>query len=272
MTTHNASIMPISAVVRYSGAVVIVTGGSKGIGRGIAEAFIECGAEVVVCGRRPPATLPTVGGRSARFVACDVRDPESVSALFAQVAADQGRLDVLVNNAGGGPPMEAATASAVQQEKVVKLNLLGPLYCAQAAYRIMAGQDTGGSIINIASVAGARPSPGSAIYGASKAALLSLTESLAMEWGPKVRVNAIIVGLVATEAADAHYGGAAGVARIDAMLPLKRMGRPRDVADACLYLGSPLAAYVSGAQLAVHGGGERPVFLYLAEPSKKEGG
>jgi NAD(P)-dependent dehydrogenase (short-subunit alcohol dehydrogenase family) len=87
-----------------------------------------------------------------------------------------------------------------------------------------------------------------------------------MEWGPKVRVNAIIAGLVLTETSLDHYGGESGVARIAQMLPLGRMAEPADIAAACLYLASPLAAYVSGARLAVHGGGERPVFLYLAEP------
>ena len=87
-----------------------------------------------------------------------------------------------------------------------------------------------------------------------------------MEWGPKIRVNAIIAGLVATENAREHYGADEGIARISAMLPLKRMGTPDDIANACLFLASPLAAYISGAQLAVHGGGETPVFLDLAKP------
>jgi NAD(P)-dependent dehydrogenase (short-subunit alcohol dehydrogenase family) len=130
----------------------------------------------------------------------------------------------------------------------------------------MQGQADGGSIINIASVSAARASPGTAAYGAAKAGLLNLTQSLAMEWGPKVRVNAIIAGLVATGNAEAHYGGPAGLARVAASLPARRMGEPADIADACLYLASPRAAYVSGAALAVHGGGERPSFLDLAQP------
>jgi len=105
-------------------------------------------------------------------------------------------------------------------------------------------------------------------YGAAKAGLLHATQSLAMEWGPKVRVNGIITGFVATENAAQHYGGEAGIARMGAMFPLKRLAEPKDVADACLYLASPLAAYVSGALLAVHGGGEWPLFLHLA----KQGG
>jgi NAD(P)-dependent dehydrogenase (short-subunit alcohol dehydrogenase family) len=216
-----------------------------------------------------PAAPPAAENRSARFIACDVRDPQAVAEMFERIAADYGRLDVLVNNAGGSPAAEAATSSPRLAERVVQLNLLAPFYCAQAANRLMQKQDEGGVIINIASVSGIRPSPGTAVYGAAKAGLLSLTESLAMEWGPKVRVNAVIAGLIATESAEEHYGGPEGMRRIDAMLPLGRMGRPSDVAAACLYLASPLAAYVSGARLAVHGGGERPVFLYLAEMQKQ---
>lgn len=245
--------------------MALVTGGARGIGRGVAEALLESGAAVFICGRSAPEDPPQGGGRQAQFVACDVRDPEAVARMFQQIAATCGRLDVLVNNAGGGPPADAATASPRFVERIVQLNLLGPFYCAQSANRIMQGQEEGGAIINIASVSGARPSPGTAAYGAAKAGLLSLTESLAMEWGPKVRVNAIIAGLIDTGQSGEHYGGTEGVKRIDAMLPLKRMGRPADIAAACLYLASPLAAYVSGARLAVHGGGERPVFLYLAE-------
>ncbi len=254
--------------LKLDGAVVLVTGGARGIGRGIAESFLGAGATVVICGRTAPATLPATQDRTARFVACDVRDPQSVTELFERIAADHGRLDVLVNNAGGSPAADAATASPRLAERIVQLNLLGPFYCAQAANRLMQQQDSGGVIINIASVSGVRPSPGTAMYGAAKAGLLSLTESLAMEWGPKVRVNAIIAGLIATESASEHYGGPEGMRRVGAMLPLRRMGEPADIAAACLYLASPLATYVSGARLAVHGGGERPVFLYLSEIQK----
>jgi NAD(P)-dependent dehydrogenase (short-subunit alcohol dehydrogenase family) len=159
----------------------------------------------------------------------------------------------------------ASAASPRYSESIIALNLMAPLHVATAANRVIQEQPDGGVIINIASVSGTRPSPGTAAYGAAKAGLLNLTQSLAMEWGPKVRVNAIVAGLIATEAADEHYGGAAGLARVGAMLPLGRMGRGEDVADAVLFLASPLAAYVSGARLAVDGGGERPSFLSLAK-------
>lgn len=251
--------------VELRGQVVLVTGGTQGIGRGIAEAFLAAGADVIVCARRPGATAVVAEDRTAEFRSCDVRDPNAAAELVRLVASDYGRLDVLVNNAGGGPMADAANISRGLAEKLMQLNLLAPFFLAQAAQAVMSAQASGGSIINIASVSGVRGSPYSAIYGAAKAGLLNLTTSLAMEWGPKIRVNAVIGGLIATENAHDHYGGEEGMARVGAMLPLKRMGEPRDIANACLYLASPLAAYVSGAHLAVHGGGEMPLFLELVK-------
>ena len=115
--------------------------------------------------------------------------------------------------------------------------------------------------MNMASVSGLRPSPGSAAYGAAKAGLINLTRTLAMEWAPKVRVNCIVAGMIATEAADDHYGGPVGLAAVAATVPLGRMGTPADIAGVCLFLASPLASYVTGAALEAHGGGEWPPFL-----------
>jgi NAD(P)-dependent dehydrogenase (short-subunit alcohol dehydrogenase family) len=129
----------------------------------------------------------------------------------------------------------------------------------------MQEQDTGGSIINIASVSAIRPSPGTAAYGAAKAGLLSLTQTLAVEWAPRVRVNAITAGMIRTELAHLHYGDEAGIAKVAATVPLGRLGTPADVGDTCLYLASPLASYVSGANILIHGGGEKPAFLDAAE-------
>jgi len=137
---------------------------------------------------------------------------------------------------------------------------------AQRANAVMQNQDDGGSIVNIGSVSGLRPSPGTAAYGAAKAGLVNLTQSLAVEWAPRVRVNCVSAGLVHTEQSGLHYGDEAGVAAVAATIPLGRLGDPADVADACLFLASPLAAYVSGANLVVHGGGERPAFLEAATP------
>jgi NAD(P)-dependent dehydrogenase (short-subunit alcohol dehydrogenase family) len=256
----------------FTGRTVLVTGGAKGIGRGIAEGFLGAGADVVVCGRTPvdDGALPSgvdAAGRERRavFVAADLRDAEQAAAAVAAAFDRFGRLDVLVNNAGGSPSADAATASPRFSASIVQLNLLAPLYCAQAANAVMQEQDTGGSIVNIASVSGLRPSPGTAAYGAAKAGLLSLTTSLAIEWAPKVRVNALSAGLVATESADAHYGGSAGMAQVAATVPLGRFGTPDDMGGICRFLASPLAAYVTGANLVAHGGGERPAFLTAVE-------
>jgi NAD(P)-dependent dehydrogenase (short-subunit alcohol dehydrogenase family) len=240
--------------------VALVTGGSRGIGKAIAAGLVADGMTVVVCGRTPPEA----GEPGIEFEACDVRQADQVDAMIARIAERHGRLDLLVNNAGGSPEVAAAEASPRFSEAIIALNLLAPIHAARAANAVMQRQPGGGSIVNIASVSGTRPSPGTAAYGAAKAGLLNLTQSLAMEWGPKVRVNALVVGLVATEAAADHYGGDAGVARIGAMLPLKRMACGEDVANVVRFLASPAAAYVSGAQIAVHGGGERPSFLDLA--------
>jgi NAD(P)-dependent dehydrogenase (short-subunit alcohol dehydrogenase family) len=246
------------------GRVALVTGGTRGIGEAIAEKLLGEGYAVVVCGRSAPETLPMAGDAQASFVACDVRSAEAVAAMIEGVRASHGRLDLLVNNAGGSPGVAAADASPRLSEKIVALNLLGPLHASQAAHRVMRDQPGGGAIVNIASVSGQRASPGTAAYGAAKAGLLSLSKSLAMEWGPQVRVNAVVVGLVDAEDADGHYGGAEGKARIAAALPLRRMAQGEDVAAIVAFLASPAAAYVSGAEIAVHGGGEPPAFLALA--------
>jgi NAD(P)-dependent dehydrogenase (short-subunit alcohol dehydrogenase family) len=242
-----------------AGKVVLVTGGTKGIGRAIAERLLEAGAHVAVCARSEPEALPSFGGRSAVFFACDVRKADQCKALVDAVAARFGRLDLLVNNAGGSPAVDAATASPRFSEAIVALNLLAPIHLSQAAYAALA--QFGGGIVNIASVAAVRPAPMTSVYGAAKAGLLGLTVSLAQEWGPKVRVNAIVVGLIETESAEMSYGSVAAQREIAAATPMGRMGRGADVADAVLYLASPLARFVSGATLEVHGGGEKPHFL-----------
>jgi len=255
----------------FVGRAAVVTGGARGIGRGITEGFLAAGAEVVVCGRSEvTADLPAAAGpdgvtRTASYVVADIRDPEQAARVVATAVERSGRLDVLVNNAGGSPEVAAATASPRFSTSIVALNLLAPLFCAQAANTVMQQQAEGGSIVNIGSVSGLRPSPGTAAYGAAKAGLVSLTQSLAVEWAPRVRVNCVSAGLVATEAADDHYGGPEGMAAVAATVPLGRFGTPADLASLCLFLAAPeLSAYVTGANLVAHGGGEWPAFLTAA--------
>lgn len=245
----------------FSNKTVVITGGGKGVGKGISERFLEQGANVVICGRSEPESLPTANSKTAVFKACDVRDFEQVQALMQFAKETFGSLDVLINNAGGAPFADAATVSPRFSEKIIGLNLLAPLYCAQAANAIMQEQDNGGAIVNIASVSALRPSPGTAAYGAAKAGLINLTTSLAVEWAPKVRLNAIAAGLIKTEQAHLHYGDEAGIATVSATVPLNRMANPSDIGDVCLFLASDLSSYVTGASITVHGGGEKPAFL-----------
>jgi NAD(P)-dependent dehydrogenase (short-subunit alcohol dehydrogenase family) len=250
------------------GCRVIVTGGTKGIGAGIARGFLRSGARVLVCARHEPAdgaalpaALPAAGGRTAQFTRADVRDPEQARQLVVTALDLFGGVDVVVSNAGGSPPAPAATASPRFHARIVELNLIAPLHVAQAANEVMQAQPDGGSIIMIGSVSGTRPSPGTAAYGAAKAGLHHLVTSLAIEWAPQVRLNTVVPGFVATESAAAHYGDEDGVAAAAATVPLRRMATPDDVADACLFLASPRAAYVSGTSLTLHGGGESPAFF-----------
>jgi len=245
----------------YTNKSVIVTGGTRGIGKRIAEGFLSAGAKVLVCGRKEPETLPQAGGNTAHFVAADVREVADIDKVVSESIQRHGSLDVLVNNAGGSPYAEAATASPRFSSAIINLNLVAPLNFSQRANAQMQEQSSGGVIVNIASVSARRPSPGTAAYGAAKAGLLNLTQTLAVEWAPKVRVVAVTAGLIKTELAHMHYGDEDGVKALAATVPLERLGSPEDVANAVLFLASSQAAFVSGTSLAVHGGGERPAFL-----------
>jgi NAD(P)-dependent dehydrogenase (short-subunit alcohol dehydrogenase family) len=244
--------------------VVLVTGGARGIGRGISGVLASAGATVVTCGRSQ-ADPPVPGGS---HVVCDVRDADAVRVMVDQVAGSHGRIDGLVNNAGGAPYLLAADASPRLHEKVVGLNLLAPLAVAQACHAVMRSQERGGTVVNISSVSALRPSPGTAAYGAAKAGLDSLTRSLAVEWGPRVRVNSVDVGLCRTEHTSDHYGGDDRVAAIERTIPLGRMASPEEIGHVVAFLLSDLSSYVSGATVECHGGGEPPVFLHVQKENR----
>ena len=248
----------MAPTIDLTGRTVLVTGGTKGVGRGIAQRFAEAGATVVVCARREADTpLPA----NWHFIAADLRDGDAAWAAVDNAAAITGRLDIVVNNAGGSPPADSADASPKFTQRIVELNLLAPYYVAQRAHHHMVTQADGGSIINIGSVVSNRPSPTTAAYGAAKAGLKQLTTTLAMEWAPKIRVNTITVGLILTEQAALFYGEGETRQRIEAGIPMGRFAMPSDIGDIAVWLGSDLSSYVSGAEIAAHGGGERPPFL-----------
>jgi NAD(P)-dependent dehydrogenase (short-subunit alcohol dehydrogenase family) len=239
-------------------SVALVTGGERGVGLGITEVLQDAGATVVTCGRTRPEE------QTGEFAECDVRDPEQVAALIERIVERHGRLDVVVNNAGGSPYALAAGTSPRFSTKVLELNLLAPLLVAQAANAVMQQQEGGGSIVMVSSVSGHRPSPGTAAYGAAKAGLDNLVGTLAVEWAPKVRVNSVVAGMVRTDQAHLHYGDEHDVARVGRTVPLGRLAEPREIGACVAFLASPLASYVSGATLLAHGGGELPAFLDAA--------
>lgn len=249
---------PVALTIDLDGRVGLVTGGARGVGRGITDRLLAAGMRVAICGRSEPepGSLPD----GVLFVRADVRDPDAVGALVDTVVDRFGRLDVAVNNAGGAPGVDAATASPRFTEKIVGLNLLAAIHVAQAANAVMQRQDSGGSVVNISSLSGLRPSPGTAAYGAAKAGLISLSTTLAAEWAPKVRVNTVSAGMVRTEQFEDYYGGPEGAAAVARTVPLGRVAEPADIGNAVAWLASDLASFVSGANLVVHGGGERLAF------------
>ncbi|MCY0951116.1 SDR family oxidoreductase [Streptomyces sp. H27-S2] len=248
--------------MELDGRVVVVTGGTRGVGAGIARSFLTAGAEVVVCARRPPDGPVAAAGREASFVAADLRDPAAVRDVCAGIAERYGRLDCLVNNAGGTPYRLLGEGEVQRHARVVELNLLAPMTASLAAYPLL--RESRGSVVMIGSVSGTRPSPGTAAYGAAKAGLENLARSMAVEWAPEVRVNSLVLGMVRTELSHLHYGDETGIAAVGATVPLGRLAEPSDVGEAAVFLASPRAGYVSGASLLVHGGGERPAFLDAA--------
>lgn len=240
--------------------VVIITGGSRGIGRAMALAFAGVGAKVVVASRKQEgvdavaAEIESHGG-TALAVAAHVGQEEAVSALVERVVEVFGRVDVAINNAATNPhfgPVLTATSSL--WDKILEVNLRGAFFLCQQVAPIMEKQG-GGVIINVASTAGIRPSTGLGIYGVSKAGLIMLTKVLAVELGPSnIRVNAIAPGVIKTHFSRALWETEAIAQTVQGATPLGRLGEPEDIVGSALYLASPISSYVNGEVLLIDGG------------------
>jgi NAD(P)-dependent dehydrogenase (short-subunit alcohol dehydrogenase family) len=240
------------------GKVALVTGGSRGIGRGVAEGLAAAGADIVIASRklenceRAAAEIASATGRRTFPVSCHVGRWEDCDRLVDAVYDEFGRCDVLVNNAGMSPAYDGLTSVTEDlYDKVHAINARGPFRLGVLIGERMAAGD-GGSIINISSVGSLRPASIDLPYGMAKAALNALTLGLAGEWAPKVRANLVLPS--ATETDMNKMWPAETKARIAESNPMKRLGRPADVAAVCVFLASDAAGYVNGAQVAVDGG------------------
>jgi NAD(P)-dependent dehydrogenase (short-subunit alcohol dehydrogenase family) len=246
----------------FAGKVVVVTGASAGIGRAAAAAFAAAGAKVAVAGRHGEAASRAAGeiarnsGATTLAVQTDISDPAQCDRLIETAIARLGGVDILVNNAAFFALVPLIEATVSDAENFLSTNLLGPLFCGQALARWAIKQGRRAVIVNVGSISGARPALGCGLYSASKAALESLTKSMALEWGPKgVRVNGVAPGHVSTDGVKADF--AAGRLDFEAMvkkIPAGRIASVEDIAETVLFLASDRARHVVGATLTVDGG------------------
>jgi NAD(P)-dependent dehydrogenase (short-subunit alcohol dehydrogenase family) len=238
----------------FAGRVAVITGGSRGIGLACAAELVGAGAHVMITGRNR-AALDTA--RAALGPACltfegDAAKQEDIDACLGEVMRTHGRIDMLVNNAGGPLQFGALVDLPVANlDATWNLNLRGPYLWIQAAWRLWMGEH-GGVVLNMASLGGLSLQPGMGAYSLSKAALIHMTRILAAELAPKVRVNAIAPGIVATDA-TAEFIAAGGPA-LPSRLPLQRFGDAQDIADACRFLLGEKSSWITGETLVIDGG------------------
>jgi NAD(P)-dependent dehydrogenase (short-subunit alcohol dehydrogenase family) len=252
-------------MISLHGKTVVVTGGGKGIGRGIAMAAAQCGANVVVSGRAPQPLEDAVAamralGTQALAVPADLTKPEDTERVIDATLQRFGTLDGWVNNAGSASPSDVGPLMQVREDqwdRVVDLNLKWSFFAAQAAARAMKG---GGSIVNITSRSASHPNPNTGHYGAAKAAMENLTLTMAAEWGHLgIRVNAVAPGVVMTEELAKVFDTESKIRRQVETVPLQRLGTPEDIGPLVAYLLSEAASWTTGALIAVNGGSPVPM-------------
>jgi NAD(P)-dependent dehydrogenase (short-subunit alcohol dehydrogenase family) len=243
----------------FTDKVVLITGSSVGIGAGIALRFAQAGAQVVIHYHRHTAEAEQVAqavttqGGQAMTVQADVTQSAGVQQLFASALAHFGRVDVLVNNAGSYPVAPLLEMSETQWDETLAVNLKSCFLCTQAFARPLIQRSGEGSIVNIASIEAVNPAAGHAHYSAAKAGLVMFTKTAALELAQhQIRVNAVGPGLINAPALPTNWPD--GLQRWLKRVPLGRLGEPADVADACLFLASPAARWITGVHLLVDGG------------------
>jgi 7-alpha-hydroxysteroid dehydrogenase len=251
--------------------VAIVTGAGRGIGRGIALALAEAGADVVAAARSADQIAETVTevearGRRAIAVPTDVTEREQLEALVAAAVESFGRIDILVNNAGGWPPQPLLRTSERAFEQAFRFNVTSAFLMTRFVVPHMVETAGGGAIVNISSRAGSMVQAGFTSYGTAKAALSFMTKMMAPELAPKVRVNAIEVGGVETDALATVLTDDSIRRELESNTPMGRVGQVTDIAAAALYLVSPASSWVTGKLFEIDGGIESPAFTMPIDP------